>query len=655
MVRFLPLANGRLKVSFDENYRIADFYFSESASENHAGRSPFKSGISIDRSFYWLDRKILMNFTYYDSTLVGSVSYSIDGISVENYDCVDIYKDVYLRKVRVTNNSDRKREVKFFYHQNFNISGSDVGDTAQYVPELRGVMHYKGNRYFLASSIDSYGNTIDQYATGVEQFDGKEGTWKDAEDIELSMNPVSIGSVDSVIRHSLTIEPGATSEFFYFIACADQMRALTEVKKGLGYSDFEKMLTRTSNYWRLWASKRPLMLGNDTNIAYRLSLLVARTHINEMGAIVASCDSDVQSFNRDGYYYVWPRDASIVAYSILLGGHGSAARRFFRFCDRALSEDGYLHHKYRADGAPASSWLPHVIRGKQILPIQEDETSLVLWALRRYYLEYSDVEFVASIYESLIKKTADFIVSFTDEQGLPRESFDIWEERYGIHAYTVSTAYAALKSAAFFAETFGDIELSIRYNNSAERMSDAFERLFYSEEKGQYARAIIDGKPDFTIDSALSSMFIFGMRDPLNPRVQSTMQKIISNLWVEKSGGFARYENDPYQKDSSDGNATGNPWIITTLWVAQYHIATGDTLSAEKLIDWVMARRNSTGILPEQIKSSDLSHASASPLVWSHAELVITLVQYSDALKNRNKSGEDPLAVRSEAPSQALS
>ena len=649
MVRYLPLANGRLKVSFDRNHRIADFYFSEFATENHAGGSTFRHGISVNGDFRWVDSDIIRNMTYFDHTLVGNVVYEVDGLTVENFDAVDIYKDIYLRKVKISNRTDQRKEVRFFYHQNFNIRGSDIGDTAQYVPELLGVMHYKADAYFLASVLDQFGNSIDQYATGVEKFDGKEGTWKDAEDSELSMNPVSIGSVDSVVRYSLTVEPGGESEFFYFILCADQMKNLSELRKNISYTDLEKSLARTSNYWRLWSSKKQLAMDEAANSLYTSSLLILRTHANDIGAIVASCDSDVQGFNKDGYYYVWPRDSSFAAYSMARAGHSTPARAFFTFCGNAITDEGYLQHKYRADGAPASTWLPHVINGVPILPVQEDETSLVLWALKKYFEEYRDVEFISSIYEKLIRKAADFVVAFTGENGLPKESFDLWEERYGVHAYTVATSYAALKAAAYFADVFGDVEMAVVYNNQAERMSEAFERLFYSEEKGYYARAIIGGVPDFTVDSSLTSLYNFGFRDHRNPRVKATVQQIENRLWVGQSGGIARYENDPYQRRSFSSDTPGNPWIITTLWVADYHIKTGDLPKARKYIDWVISTRNSTGVLPEQVNPLDLSHISASPLVWSHAQFIITLMDYKEALET--KSGQqvraDPLPLRS--------
>ena len=86
MVRYLPLANGRLKVSFDRNHRIADFYFSEFATENHAGGSTFRHGISVNGDFRWVDSDIIRNMTYFDHTLVGNVVYEVDGLTVENFD-----------------------------------------------------------------------------------------------------------------------------------------------------------------------------------------------------------------------------------------------------------------------------------------------------------------------------------------------------------------------------------------------------------------------------------------------------------------------------------------------------------------------------------------------------------------------------------------
>src|SRR3989344_4069894 len=102
-------------------------------------------------------------------------------------------------------------------------------------------------------------------------------------------------------------------------------------------------------------------------------------------------------------------------------------------------------HKYRPDKSLGSSWHPWVRDGQKQFPIQEDETALVIYALWEHYQLSRDLEFIESIYNSLIKKATDFMVSYLDEKtGLPRASYDIWEQKYGISTFTASSVYGAL-------------------------------------------------------------------------------------------------------------------------------------------------------------------------------------------------------------------
>jgi GH15 family glucan-1,4-alpha-glucosidase len=49
------------------------------------------------------------------------------------------------------------------------------------------------------------------------------------------------------------------------------------------------------------------------------------------------------------------------------------------------------------------------------------------------------------------------MVKYRDAKtGLPLPSYDLWEERWGIHAFTVATVYGGLKAARNFAVCFGD-------------------------------------------------------------------------------------------------------------------------------------------------------------------------------------------------------
>ena len=66
------------------------------------------------------------------------------------------------------------------------------------------MVHYKGRRVFLisAKSNDAF---FDDYSVGLLGIEGKEGTWRDAEDGVLSKSAIEHGSVDSVIALSLFI------------------------------------------------------------------------------------------------------------------------------------------------------------------------------------------------------------------------------------------------------------------------------------------------------------------------------------------------------------------------------------------------------------------------------------------------------------------
>src|SRR5665213_622407 len=97
------------------------------------------------------------------------------------------------------------------------------------------------------------------------------------------------------------------------------------------------------------------------------------------------------------------------------------------------------------------------------------------------------------------------------------------------------------------------------------------------------------------------------MFDAGEPMIVSTMQQVAEVLWCKTDiGGLARYENDYYHQVSQDiTNVPGNPWIICTLWLAQWHIAkaTGldDMQEALDMLAWVQKRQLESGVLAEQV------------------------------------------------------
>src|SRR5580765_1479856 len=114
-----------------------------------------------------------------------------------------------VRKIKVKNLIPRDRQVRIMHHQDFNMFGTNVGDTAYYDPELRSIIHYRGKRYLMVTFYSGGEQRIDEYATGTSGFHGAEGTWRDAEDGHLQGNPIAQGAVDSTIAHHVSVGPDA--------------------------------------------------------------------------------------------------------------------------------------------------------------------------------------------------------------------------------------------------------------------------------------------------------------------------------------------------------------------------------------------------------------------------------------------------------------
>ena len=137
---------------------------------------------------------------------------------------------------------------------------------------------------------------------------------------------------------------------------------------------------------------------------FNRSLLVLRTNIDNGGAIIAASDADILQFGRDTYTYMWPRDGALVATALIRAGYPEIAQQFFEFVGKLIPREGYLLHKYNPDGSMGSTWHPFVTPdGTPQLPIQEDETALVITALWEHFRHYREVESMSPLYRPLVR------------------------------------------------------------------------------------------------------------------------------------------------------------------------------------------------------------------------------------------------------------
>ncbi len=648
MPRDLPLGNGTLLLNFDRTYQLRDLYYPHVGKENHSTGEPFRFGVWVENNFRWItDAHWSRQLDYEHDTLVTRVALAHPDLALNLVcnDAVDFHENLYVRRMEVTNHADHARQVRLFFSHDFHISENAVGDTAYYEPQRRAVLHYKGPRWFLiCGQRAGEPAQVDQWATGLKELDGREGTWRDAEDGSLSGNPIAQGSVDSTIALHVELKAGETQTVYYWMCVGDDFETVTTTNRLVRERGPQTFIDRAAAYWRLWVNKEEYEFANLPHAivhAFNQSLLILRTQIDNNGAIIAANDSDIASLVRDTYSYVWQRDGALVAHALDLADQPDLAQRFFNFSADVITAEGYFLHKYNADGSLASSWHPWFANGQKELPVQEDETGLVLWALWEHFDKFRDVEFIKPLYRSLIIRAAEWLSSYRDANNLPQPSWDLWEERRGVHAFSIAATWAGLNAAANFAEAFGENNFADKYRAAASAMKTATDQFLWQANANRFARRLsprADGtyEVDWTIDAAVYALFQFGMYAPDEPRIVATMTSLRDRLWIKSNvGGMARYENDYYHQVSQDiANVPGNPWFICTLWLASWQIAKAKNADELKpaldIFNWVAQHALPSGVLAEQVHPYTDAPLSVSPLTWSHAALVTTVLEYLD-------------------------
>ncbi|HEY0826573.1 MAG TPA: glycoside hydrolase family 15 protein, partial [Bacilli bacterium] len=478
MPRHSVVGNGKMLINLDQHSFIRDIYYPYVGQLNHVGGYKCRVGLWVEGQFSWLsDPEWKFKFSYTEDSLVTEVHASHDGLGVSLVinDGVHQRDNIYLKRVTITNTLVTEREVRLFFNQDLVINETEVGDTSVYYPANNTVFHYKKDTYFMFNGL-SGNEGIYQYTNGVKRFHNAEGTWKDAEDGHLMGNAIAQGSVDSTISFRAVIPAMEARAIYYWMSAGKNLEEVKKLDSYVRESHPSKLLDRVTIYWQRWANKSNRDFADLSEQAIRLykqSLLIIRTQTDERGAIIAANDSDIMQYNRDHYSYMWPRDGALVAFALSKAGYQGMIVPFFNFCALALSPEGYLHHKYNPDGTVGSSWHPYIHDGKDRLPIQEDETGLVLFTLWQDYLNHGNIELAQSLYRTLIRKAAKFLTLYVEtELSLPKPSYDLWEERFGIYTFTASAVYGGLMAASNFAKLFGDDIRSALYLDAAGKMKE---------------------------------------------------------------------------------------------------------------------------------------------------------------------------------------
>lgn len=553
-------------------------------------------------------------------------------------------EDVLVRHYAIKNLGSDELAIGMGVASHVISSQQDMGNTL-FDFQLDALVHYRHDGYWAIGSD----REVKEFQIGNNPF-GAVWAGKLVGVDETGMSP------DGAVLWDLGIlPPGGVKTITLYMAFAPTMagvKALTEKMKG---TNFDALLELTRKYWHEFLKGCRLVESGDEKAdrLYRRSLLVfGLMSDRNTGGLLASPEID-EGFTQCGRYaYCWGRDAAFITHALDEAGLNGDTARFYDWAVRTQDTEGFWHQRYHMNGNLAPSW-----------GIQIDETGSILFGMLRHFRVTNDRGFLERMWPAVVR-AADFLTGFVDpETHLPLPSFDLWEERKGEHTYSTAAVIAGLNAAAEMGRLLGaDEEKTKGWLRVSQQMREAMLDALVDHEAKAFIRSIrtklnpwgreptdqtlwirvnpkgfswevslYDRKMDISL---LGPSIPFGILKADDPLIRNTAERLERTLTCDGVGGLMRYEDDHY--------AGGNPWIITTLWMAMFHLEAGNLQKAAEYLKWSIQSCTQLDLLPEQVDRQDGKPCWVIPLTWSHAMFVLTLLRYLEKGGNLKEMTETP-------------
>jgi len=407
---------------------------------------------------------------------------------------------------------------------------------------------------------------------------------------------------------------------------------LEETPSGLA-SDF---LAETIGYWRDWV--RTLAIPFDWQEAViRAAITLKLCTYEDTGAVVAALTTSVPeapgtSRNWD-YRYCWLRDSYFVIQALNRLGATRTMEAYLHYIDNIATRSSVaeLQPLYGISGDPrAEERIVQALDGYRGMgPVRVGNGAVS----QRQHDIYGSVILASTqlFFDARLVRGGDAALFHRLEhlgahacQVYDRPDAGPWELRGSQHVHTFSAAmsWAGCDRLARIAARLGNVVAAGQWRESSTRMQQRILDETWNEQRGCIASTF--GGRD--IDATSLLLPELGLLPPSDPRFTATLETVLREL---RDGDLVyRYRHE----DDFGHPATG--FAICSFWLVNALAAAGRIGEAREQFERLLARRNSLGLLSEDIDSADGQLWGNFPQTYSMVGIINSALRLSRQWEN---------------------
>ncbi len=374
-------------------------------------------------------------------------------------------------------------------------------------------------------------------------------------------------------------------------------------------------------------------------------------NISPAGAAPGVVIASPQRVNPD-YFFHWVRDAALVMDVVMEENRMHPSAKLQKFIDQYIAFSHYIQTKDAISGLGEPKYFVdgRGYTGPWGRPQDDGPALRSLYIIRHTHdllrkgMKPSELEYLYKAElpaQSLIKRDLEYIAHRWREP-----NFDLWEEVFGTHFYTLMAIRQALTEGAELAFVLNDEAAGSYYQWQASLVDDHLKRFI---QNNHFVNTIdFAGGLNYkhsNLDTSILLAFhhvgetsVFKLQDVKLKNTIRLLENAFNRVYPLNQRGISAVALGRYPEDQYYG---GNPWILTTLAVAEYYYRLARQTNNLKLVEKgdaylerVYFHSRADGAMAEQWDKFTGFHISADELTWSHASFITAIRERKAAKKS---------------------